>query len=164
MITNGKENQLKGEEGEKFYVSYFQRLGYKNCKQAEKKSLYDSLGIDLVNIPYLIQIKTGIQKNLIPGKILTLMSAQISNNLPKNHVIIKENFNLFLIHHKGNNNIEEDVIYMSLDTYDYYLSMYKEIKILSTNFRKIESHIEFNKIVGINMLEFEKVLIKELRK
>jgi len=161
-MIDGKENQLKGDKGENFYVSYFQKLGYKNCKKANKKSLYDSVGIDLINIPYLIQIKTGIQKNMNPGKVLTLMFAQIQNNISKTHTIIEENFNLFLIHHKENN-IKDDIIYMSLDTYIYYVELYGEIVIIKNLFREIETQSEFNKIVGISMIEFEKKVLKKIK-
>lgn len=162
MVTDGKENQLKGLKGEEFYKNYFIKLGYKDCQIAEKKSLYDSIGIDLINIPYLIQIKTGVQKNMNPGKVLTLMSAQIHTNVPKTHKICTENYNLFVIHHKDND-FNNDIIYMTLDTLELYISKYGHIDYKSINTRNIKSISEFNNIVGINMTEFHnKVLKKEI--
>ncbi len=162
-MTNGKENQLKGLKGEEFYVDCFKNIGYETCKRAEKGSLYDAIGIDLINIPYLIQIKTGIQKNMNPGKILTLLYAQLNNNIDKNHTILKENFNLFVIHHREVNDLSNDIIYMSLDTYHYYLTKYTNIEIEYSNIRDSKLQSEFNKIIGINMNEFyNKVLKKEI--
>lgn len=161
-MTNGKENQLKGIRGEEYYADYFRTLGYKDCKRVEKKTLYDDIGIDLINIPYLIQIKSGLQKNMNPGKVLTLMSAQIKNNLPKNHIANLENYNLFLIHHKDSTEIDADIIYMSLDTFEYYVSIYGEIKFVFSNFRP-NSNLsnEFNKIIGVSMKEFHNKILKK---
>lgn len=161
-MTDGKENQLKGLKGEQFYVNYFQKLGYKDCQQSEKKSLFDAVGIDLINIPYLIQIKSGKQKNMNPGKILTLIYTQIKSNIPLSHIVHKENYNLFVIHHKTEETYTDDIIYMSLDTFEYYVSIYGEIKYVSSNFRTGSNlSNEFNKIIGVSMEEFHNKILKK---
>ena len=97
-----------------------------------------------------------------PGKVLTLMSAQIHTNVPKTHRIFTENYNLFVIHHK-NNDFNSDIIYMTLDTLEFYISKYGNITYKSINTRNIKSVSEFNNIVGIEMTEFHnKVLKKEI--
>ena len=63
-MTNGKKNREKGLKGEQFYVEYFKNIGYKKCDTSKKRSIQDNAGIDLINIPFNVQIKSGISSFL----------------------------------------------------------------------------------------------------
>lgn len=106
-MTNGKLNNASGNNAEKYYQQCFVNLGYTDCEISIKNSIEDRLGIDLLNLPYNIQIKSGVQKNMNPGKVLQRMLKKIVNTEYANKPCI-------LIHKKKTFSLfdEEDVIYM----------------------------------------------------
>lgn len=60
----GKASRNKGHRAEVEYAARFRELGYIYCKTAREGSrLLDSCGIDLINIPYNVQIKSGYKQN-----------------------------------------------------------------------------------------------------
>jgi len=80
----GKRNKRKGSDGERLYAKMFRDLGYEHCKTARLGSkMHDNAGIDLIFIPFNIQIKVGEQKGMKPSKILEEMADKISATFPK---------------------------------------------------------------------------------
>lgn len=80
----GKLNKSRGNIGERYYVKQFKDLGYTHCKTAREGSkLLDSCGIDLIFIPYNVQIKVGTQKGLNASKELKYIKDNIDTKLPK---------------------------------------------------------------------------------
>jgi len=65
MISVGINNKRKGSNAERYYVKLFRDMGYDKCVTARYGSrIHDDAGIDLINIPYNIQIKAGRQRRL----------------------------------------------------------------------------------------------------
>lgn len=80
----GARARQKGHEAERLYAKEFRNLGYKHCKTSREGSrLLDSAGIDLIFIPFNVQIKAGKQRGLNPINELKLMDKKIKNLLPE---------------------------------------------------------------------------------
>lgn len=61
----GKTNKRKGSNAEREYAKLFRDIGFEHCKTARFGSrLHDNAGIDLIGIPYNIQVKAGKQASL----------------------------------------------------------------------------------------------------
>lgn len=61
----GRTNKRKGSDAERYYANIFKDLGYEHCKTSRLGSkLHDDAGIDLIFIPYNVQIKAGKQVGL----------------------------------------------------------------------------------------------------
>ena len=68
--SKGKTNRRKGHNAERHYASFFKELGYEFCKTSRQASrLHDDCGIDLMYLPFLVQIKAGKQKGLKEQKL-----------------------------------------------------------------------------------------------
>tara|TARA_R110002096_G_C14351947_1_gene703178 strand:+ start:266 stop:685 length:420 start_codon:yes stop_codon:yes gene_type:complete len=80
----GKINRRKGHNAERHYANWFKQLGYKLCQTSRYGSrLYDDCGIDLINIPFLVQVKAGKQKNLNIISELKNIKEKVAENFPK---------------------------------------------------------------------------------
>ena len=61
----GSTNRRKGHDAERLYVQKFKDLGYDKCVTARFGSkLHDDCGVDLLNLPFNVQIKAGVQKGI----------------------------------------------------------------------------------------------------
>lgn len=81
----GKRNKRKGSDGERYYAKMFRQLGYEHCKTARLGSrMHDNAGIDLIFIPYNIQVKVGEQKAMKPHVVLEEMANKIKETFPEN--------------------------------------------------------------------------------
>lgn len=109
--NNERENL--GIITEKYFVEQFIGMGYIQCIESKNSSkIMDSAKIDLLNLPFNIQIKSGNQKNMNPGKELFEMSNIIKSMFPESESVRKKDN--YLIHKKQS---REDV-YMSLKTFN----------------------------------------------
>lgn len=89
----GKKNKTKGNVAERYYRDQFRDIGYDKCVTARLGSrLHDNAGIDLVLVPYNVQVKVGEQKGLKPREELISMYTKMRElfldnshefNLPK---------------------------------------------------------------------------------
>jgi hypothetical protein len=79
----GKTNRRKGHNAERHYAHLFKTLGFKHCQTSRYGSrIYDDCGIDLINLPFLIQIKAGKQKNMKPVAELKNIADKVKENFP----------------------------------------------------------------------------------
>lgn len=98
-MTNGKVNRQKGHDAERYYANEFRKLGYELCQTARYGSrLLDDCKIDLINIPYNVQIKAGLQKGLNVSNVFAEMDRLINKNLPEDRP--EHNYPKLLIHRK----------------------------------------------------------------
>lgn len=83
-------NRTKGHNAERYYAQVFREL-FPDCQTSRYASrMLDDQGVDLANIPLLVQIKAGLHKGMKPDEVLR----NIKNNLPK------DTRPKILIHHK----------------------------------------------------------------
>lgn len=163
----GKTNKNKGSNAERLYAQLFRELGYTFCKTSREGSkLHDNAKIDLIFIPYNIQIKAGRQKNMNPGKELLLLKGAIKEFFPPEHEV--HNKSLILIHHeevgRGRKRLPENQkVYMSLKQFEYFntkcpLFSYDSLKEL-----KFETTSEFKIIVCMTFEHFkEQIILKQI--
>lgn len=149
---DGKYVNAMGYNAEKFYEQYFKRIGYDECETVEKKGILDNVGIDLKNIPFNIQIKSGVQKRMNPGKVLLLMNTNVKasgiKDIKKNHC--------FVIHRKKSftKSYNLDIIYMFQNTFDYYNNLLED-KITPLSIKKREGFENDIPVIGVSVKEFE---------
>lgn len=98
----GARNRTKGHNAERYYASYFRRLGhiFDKCKTSRAASrLHDDSGIDLCfTEPFNIQVKAGKQRGLVVSKELSKIKEEVQKNFPSHYPELT-NINL-LIHRK----------------------------------------------------------------
>lgn len=127
--SRGKTNKRKGSNAEREYAEKFRQLGFENCKTARQGAkMLDDCGIDLIFIPFNVQIKAGLQQGLRPHKVLEYMKNRITEVLPK--YSIEHNLPKILIHKRqvgqGNKRDEfSDIVSM---TFEDFSKIIKKIK------------------------------------
>ena len=80
----GKTNKRKGSDAERYYAKIFRDiLGYSHCKTSRFGSkLHDDAGIDLIFIPFNIQIKAGKQLGLNVSRELENIAVKMKESFP----------------------------------------------------------------------------------
>ena len=64
-MKTANNNRRKGHNAERYYCKIFRRIGFSKCVTSRYGSrLHDDAGIDLINIPFHVQIKAGKQRGL----------------------------------------------------------------------------------------------------
>lgn len=125
----GKTNKRKGSNAEREYAEKFRQLGFENCKTARQGAkILDDCGIDLIFIPFNVQIKAGLQQGLRPHKVLEYMKNRITEVLPKYSV--EHNLPKILIHRRqvgqGNKRDEfSDIVSMTFEDFSKIIKMIK---------------------------------------
>jgi len=89
-------NRNKGHNAERYYRSEFIKLGYVSCLTARYGSRYmDDLGIDLMHLPFNVQVKAGKLTSMNPPKLLAELKKRIANSSLVEEV---KNYPLLLLH------------------------------------------------------------------
>lgn len=79
----GATNKQKGSDAERFYAKIFREMGFDKCVTSRYGSrIHDDAAIDLINLPFNLQIKAGKQKALVPSNVLIDMSERIIQKFP----------------------------------------------------------------------------------
>lgn len=95
----GKQNKTKGSNAERYYVNIFKEMGFDKCVTARYGSrIHDDAGIDLINLPFNLQIKAGKQKGLNPIATIEDVKGRIERMFPKDSV--EHSLPTILIHKK----------------------------------------------------------------
>ncbi len=77
-------NRRKGHNAERIYATAFKELGFDKCVTSRYGSrIHDDAAIDLINIPFNVQIKAGKQKAMKPEEVLKDISVRIVDKFPK---------------------------------------------------------------------------------
>ena len=93
-------NRTRGNNAERRYAQIFRDLGYDKCRTSRQASkLLDDCAVDLMFLPFLVQIKAGRQKGMNPSKILSEMESRIKENFPD--TAPEQTMPRLLIHYKG---------------------------------------------------------------
>lgn len=115
----GNRNKNLGSRAEVYYMNKFIELGFEFCKTARNVStLVDGMGIDLVFVPYNVQIKAGMQKSMNPGKTLYYIEERLrtTKSFPRKDPIHKK-INILIHRRTGTSGKKrtatDDLVYMS---------------------------------------------------
>ena len=161
-----KNNRTLGHNAERYYCKIFKNLGFEFCNTARYASrLHDDAKIDLVNLPFNLQVKAGVQQNMNPGKELFAMENAVKALFPPEaDVHSKEKF---LVHRKQGisgkkRTDEDDLIYMSRRQYDIFTKENNlDIPILFEKVYRLQIQSEFKHVVCITFKVFEEIIIRK---
>lgn len=162
----GATNKRKGHDAERYYAQTFKELGFSFCTTARLGSrLYDNAKIDLINLPFNVQIKAGLQKSMNPGRELFNMVSMIKALFPPEDSVHTKP--CFLIHKKqvgrGNKASEEhEIVYMSKSQFLQYKQHNPNLKFLFEKIFKFEMNSEYKHVVAITFEVFREEIIKKL--
>jgi hypothetical protein len=161
----GATNKRKGSVAERYYAKFFKNLGFSFCATSRFVSKkHDNAKIDLMYIPFNLQIKAGVQKNMNPGKELFMMKSSINSMFPPEDDVHKKPCILF--HYmQGTPGIkrtpEQEMVYMSMIQFDVFRNQ-NENKVLTYTYMKefkFDLNSEFKTIVGMPLEVFTKEVI-----
>jgi hypothetical protein len=165
----GATNKRKGSNCERKYRLIFRSLGFSKCETSRyANKLYDACKIDLVNLPFNVQIKAGRQKNMNPGKELHLMYLAIRSGL-EDEVLKKPQF---LIHEqetgRGFKRVEEDTkVYFTLRQFNDFKERNSELRYDSLSIYKNQKVVleeEFRSIVYVTFEYFKSNILPIIKK
>jgi len=89
--SKGATNRRKGFNAERIYAEKFRNLGYPKCITSRQGSrIHDDSGIDLIFIPYNVQIKAGKQRGLNPIEVLKNMELRMKENFPEDNQVFNQ--------------------------------------------------------------------------
>lgn len=89
-MSNGKANRNKGHRLERLIAMIWREvLGFKHTRTSRQDSrILDNCGVDIANIPMLIQCKSGYDKRFPKYRdIYEYIKENIKENYPKKHEI-----------------------------------------------------------------------------
>jgi len=125
----GATNKRKGSDAERYYAKVFQDLGFNKCVTSRYGSrIHDDAAIDLINVPFNVQIKAGKQKGLNPVSVLVDISQRIKEKFPANYP--EQNYPNIVIHRKEvgrgkKRNEFDDIVHLSFQDFAKILKMIK---------------------------------------
>ena len=162
----GATNKRKGSTAERYYAKLFRDLGFTFCETSRFVSKkHDNAKIDLMYIPFNLQIKAGVQKNMNPGKELFMMASSISSMFPLEDEVHRKP--CLLIHYKqGTPGVRRtpdmEVVYMSMIQFDVFRNLSRELKYDYLKEYKFDLQSEYKSIVGMTLEHFKnEVILKQ---
>lgn len=125
--SQGSRNKRKGSNAERLYAKKFRELGFTHCKTSRMGSkLHDDAGIDLIFVPFNVQIKAGYDKGLNPSRELEYIETKMKELFPTSSV--EHNLPKILIHRKNkakgkrNRTPYEDIVSMTYEDFEKILA------------------------------------------
>lgn len=162
----GATNKRKGSTAERFYAKFFRELGFTFCETSRFVSKkHDNAKIDLMYIPFNLQIKAGIQKNMNPGKELFMMATSIASMFPLEDDVHKRP--CLLIHYKqgkpgARRTPDMEMVYMSMIQFDVFRGKSPQLEYSMLKDFKFDLNSEFKTIVGMTLNHFKsEVILKQ---
>ena len=163
IVEGGEKNRKKGLNGERYYAKFFRSFGFVECQTSRKVARpLDDAKVDLVGLPFNIQIKTGIHKNMSVGKELSHMDACIKSMFDENHP--DYNKPRLLIHKydigRGKRRKpENEQLYMSFEQFNRFKEQVPDLVWDDIKQSKYDTKSEFKTIVRMTFDYFvEKIL------
>ena len=163
----GATNKRKGSTAERHYAKFFRELGFNFCETSRFVSKkHDNAKIDLMYIPFNLQIKAGIQKNMNPGKELFMMATSIAGMFPLEDDVHKKP--CLLIHYKqgkpgSRRTPDMEMVYMSLIQFEKF-NEYSDTELDYTYSKefKFDLNSPFKYVVGMTLDHFKsEVILKQ---
>ena len=162
----GATNKRKGSNAERFYAKLFRELGFTFCETSRFVSKkHDNAKIDLMYVPFNIQIKAGVQKNMNPGKELFMMATSIASMFPPEEDVHQKPCVLF--HYKqGVPGVRRtpcmEIVYMSLLQFEQFKLKSKNLEFDYMKSYKFDLNSEFKTVVGMSLDHFKnEVILKQ---
>lgn len=124
----GNTNRTKGHQAERDYAKIFRNLGFSQCVTSRYGSRkHDDAGIDLINLPFNVQIKAGKQRGMNVSKVLYEMHKKITAMFSKSSEKAKL---LIVIHRKEvgrgrKRNDFDDIVCMSFEDFKKIIKQIK---------------------------------------
>lgn len=160
----GQTNKRKGSNAERYYAKVFRELGFTFCATSRLASkLHDNAKIDLINIPFNLQIKAGKQSGLNAGRELFMMHSCIHTMFPKDHEVFKKP--LILVHYKEveeggyRRTPEHEIIYMSLEQFNKFKELTPTLTYDTIKVFKFDMELEFKTMVSMTFEVFKNEII-----
>lgn len=156
----GAKNKHKGSHAERFYAQVFRDLGFDYCITSRQGGrIYDNAGIDIMNIPFNVQIKAGIQKNMSPGKVLFNVDSQIKALFPEASEV--RTYPIILIHRPKpfSSNTNEDTVYYTYKQHLKFKEINNNLRYIETKQRKDVYFNEYSKIVKVSFEDFKNLIL-----
>lgn len=156
----GAKNKHKGSHAERFYAQVFRDLGFDYCITSRQGGrIYDNAGIDIMNIPFNVQIKAGIQKNMSPGKVLFNVDSQIKALFPETSEV--RTYPIILIHRPKpfSSNTNEDTVYYTYKQHLKFKEINNNLRYIETKQRKDVYFNEYSKIVKVSFEDFKNLIL-----
>jgi predicted glycosyltransferase len=122
----GATNKRKGSNAEREFAKEFREMGFDKCVTSRYGSrIHDDAGIDLINLPFSVQIKAGKQRGLNASKELAYVKRRTEELFPATAEEI--NRPIFLIHKKQGvpgqkRNEFDDIVSMSFSDFKRLLN------------------------------------------
>jgi len=137
METNkkniGRTNKRKGSDAERFYAKIFrEELGFTHCKTSRFGSkLHDDAGIDLIFLPFNVQIKAGKQVGLNVSREITNMKVKTKEYFPEDAQ--EQDFPKIVIHKKetttGRKRLDTDeIVSMTFEDFKKFIKKIEKWK------------------------------------
>lgn len=172
-MGKGASNKRKGSNAERHYAKVFRDLGYQHCETARFGSKkHDNAKVDLIFIPFNVQVKAGIQQNMNAGKELFSMENCVKTMFPLDHEVQTKPKLLF--HYKqgkrGKKRVADDeLVYMSEQQFNIFKESLKDLDKNDFNYMskksfKFELESEFKDVVCMTFEYFKEKVIKNLYK
>ena len=161
---SGKYARTLGHNCERYYCTLFKEW-FPFCTTSRLGSrLYDNAKIDLINLPFNLQIKAGSQKSMNPGKELFDMTNMIVALFPPDDSVHAKP--RFLVHKKPTGRgkratPEHEILYMSRRQFEEYQKLNKDLKPHFEKTFKFELNSEFKYVVAITFEVFREQVIKK---
>lgn len=162
----GATNKRKGSTAERYYAKFFRDLGFTFCETSRFVSKkHDNAKIDLMYIPFNLQIKAGVQKNMNPGKELFMMASSITSMFPLEDEVHKKP--CLLIHYKqGTPGVRRtpdmEVVYMSRMQFELFQSVNASLTYSYSKEYKFDLDSNYKHIVGMTLEHFKnEVILKQ---
>ncbi|MGL6064242.1 MAG: hypothetical protein ACRC0V_08515 [Fusobacteriaceae bacterium] len=159
----GSTNKRKGSNAERYYAKIFRDLDYPFCKTSRQGSkLHDNAKIDLIFIPYNIQIKAGKQQSINVGKELLSLEKAVKLSFPPSDVVHSQPN--ILIHFKevgiGHKRLpENELVYLSSAQFMTFKEYNKDLVYDNIKTFKIKEETEYNEIVSMTFDYFKKEIV-----
>ena len=87
MARSGSYSRKKGHNYERALAIIFRNLGFKYCRTSRAESkLLDDCGVDLTNLPFLVQAKAGYNKSRPKFEVMyKQIKKALADNFPPEH-------------------------------------------------------------------------------
>ena len=167
-MGKGAANRRKGHNAERYYMIFFKDMGFKHCSTSRYASRrYDNGKIDLVYVPFNIQIKAGKQKNMNAGKVLFEVENCVKAMFPPEEKVHQQPYLLF--HYKQGTpgkkrKPEDEIVFMSLKQFKVFneKTNNNDLKFLGSKSFKFKLNSDFKDVVWMTFEYFTENILKPL--